>query len=463
MKLKYIIVLLFTGTLLNAQNNKSNLGVYTADMYYDEASKEWKASTNNQIRENTAPLATNQGFNGQQQYSQAYNGGQNVSQNSQYYNNRVQPNPVEQPVVPQYYNQNQNVAAQQPYTQTYNGNQNVIQNPQYNNNRVQPNPVEQAVVPQYYNQNYVGQQPYNHAYNGNQNASQYPQYSNSRVQPSQVEQPVVSQYYNQSQNFGVQQPYAQAYNENPYVNQYPQYSNNGGQYNQVEQPVVPQYYNQNQNVATQQPYNQAYNEIPYVIQNPQYNNNRVQPNQVESPVVPQYYNQNQKSENSTITPEDPDMYNYLFKNILENKKDAKLSNIDNVIYFPEGFSMSLPNNKYNITREKGKYIFHQKDFPDETANFEIYVTDFDLQESLSDNGHFLVSKNNNLGLYGIYSIDKQTDQRKILGFRLFYTLPIDNNKYVTARSTLFKNYEDSKLYVKDVVNLNYGNLYYTSN
>lgn len=160
-------------------------------------------------------------------------------------------------------------------------------------------------------------------------------------------------------------------------------------------------------------------------------------------------------------PDDDDKYNYQYKNI-EEKKEVRLANIPNVVFFPEGFTMRVPENTYNIIRKNGKYSFYHKEIPDQSANFEVYVTNFDLQKSLPQNNHFCISKNKNLGMYIVYSVDKKTNTKDILGFRLFYTLPIDENTYVTVRSTLFSSYELNKLYVDDVVNLNYANAYYTS-
>ena len=154
-------------------------------------------------------------------------------------------------------------------------------------------------------------------------------------------------------------------------------------------------------------------------------------------------------------------YNYHFKNA-DKKKDIRYASIPNMIYFPEGFTMSIPNDKYYINRHNGKYTFSREDTQDENANFEVYVTDFDLQKSLAENNHFCVSKNRNLGLYIVYTIDRQTNTKDILGFRLFYTLPIDENTYVTVRSNLFNSYEQNRFYVHDVVNLHYGNVFYTN-
>jgi len=171
-------------------------------------------------------------------------------------------------------------------------------------------------------------------------------------------------------------------------------------------------------------------------------------------------------ENSTINNNEflknaSDQFNYSYKKAIDDRS-VRLANNPNIIRFPEGFTMSLPQNKYNITKENGIYTFRYKNVPDQTANFDIYVTDFNLQESLPDNGHFCVAKNENLGLYAIYTVNKETDKRNIIGFRLFYTLPITESKYITARSILFKNYEDSKKYVDEIVNLHQDNRLYTS-
>ncbi len=154
-------------------------------------------------------------------------------------------------------------------------------------------------------------------------------------------------------------------------------------------------------------------------------------------------------------------YTDLFSDI-KGEKDIRSAHIPNVVYFPEGFSMRIPKDTYEITREKGKYTFYMKETPGETANFEVYVTDFDLQASLHDNGYFCISKNKNLGMYAVYTVNKKTNTRSIHGFRLFYTLPIEGDKYVTVRSSLFKNYKQSSQYVNEIVNLNYGETYLSS-
>ncbi len=164
---------------------------------------------------------------------------------------------------------------------------------------------------------------------------------------------------------------------------------------------------------------------------------------------------------STLVGTSDERYNQRFKNA-EQKKDIRHTSIPNMVYFPEGFTMRIPNDKYHISRHNGKYTFSRKDTPDENANFEVYVTNFDLQKSLAENNHFCVSKNRNLGLYAVYTIDKRTNTKDILGFRLFYTLPIDGNTYVTVRSNIFNSYEQNRFYVHDVVNLQYGSVFYTN-
>ncbi len=159
---------------------------------------------------------------------------------------------------------------------------------------------------------------------------------------------------------------------------------------------------------------------------------------------------------SPITENILEEYNYDSKIVKKTAKDIQRPNIPHMVYFPEGFAMTIPKDKYEIVRSKGKYTFIYKDFPDEAAHFDVYVTDFDLQSSLEEHNHFCVSKNKNLAVYAVYTIDEKTDQRIITGFRMFYTLPINNNKYVTVRSLLFKEFNDNNLYIKDIVNLNYA-------
>ncbi|MFR9166388.1 MAG: hypothetical protein ACLVKO_09320 [Dysgonomonas sp.] len=123
------------------------------------------------------------------------------------------------------------------------------------------------------------------------------------------------------------------------------------------------------------------------------------------------------------------------------------------VAFPEGFVMELPVNTYVINRQGGHYTFKFKNHPEQKVDFDVIVTNFNPHDRLKENNHFLVSKNRNLGLYGLYVNNEVTGKRDILGFRLFYTMPIDENTYVTARSVVFDSYEESQEYVEDLLAL----------
>lgn len=150
---------------------------------------------------------------------------------------------------------------------------------------------------------------------------------------------------------------------------------------------------------------------------------------------------------------DDQLFNTEYKQIVNSVVQKNIADSFEKIYFPEGFTMNLPKNTYTISKEKGKYIFQYKKTPSEFASFEVFVTDYNIQDVLASNNYFLVSKNGELALYGVYALNEKTNMREILGFRLFYTVLLDNNVYITSRSNIFKDYTLNKNYIKEVANI----------
>lgn len=128
-----------------------------------------------------------------------------------------------------------------------------------------------------------------------------------------------------------------------------------------------------------------------------------------------------------------------------------------IITFPEGFTLDLPLQTYLIEKKGDRYELCLRDDAKKNIDLEVLVTDYNVQDYLKANNYFIVSKNRNFTLYGLFRNNFTTGKSEILGFRLFNTVAVDKNTYVTVQSPLLESEDMKKYYINDIISLRKDN------